>query len=297
MTRNIIQIDESKCNGCGDCIPGCPEGALQIVEGKARLTAEVMCDGLGACLGRCPQGAITIIDKEAAPYDERQVMKKIIQDGPEAITAHLAHLRDHKDHEHLSQALEVLAQTKTATPKAPLLAGLPPTAAGSGCPGSRAQWLGRPSRGASASSPSALTHWPIQLHLINPSAPQYLGAEVLLAADCTAFATGSFHSTFLPGKSLIIACPKLDQDQERYRAKLAALIEQAGIKTLTVMIMEVPCCGGLFAMAQAACRQATRPVPLKRIILSLAGEVLDDSWVTSPLNAKHLHPAGQTHDS
>jgi NAD-dependent dihydropyrimidine dehydrogenase PreA subunit len=281
MRRNIIEIDEAKCDGCGQCLPGCPEGALQIVNGKARLAEEVLCDGLGACLGHCPRGAIRIIEKEAQAYDEGNVIRRIRQTKPEAVPAHLAHLREQEDPAHLGQALEVLAQSSPSKagriehgPIAPR-----PIEPVRGCPGSRSQFLVRPAASVSPAAPSALTHWPIQLHLLNPLAPQYQGADVLLAADCTAFAAGGFHSTFLPGKSLMIACPKLDQDQDRYRAKITALIEQAGIRSLTVMIMEVPCCGGLLTLVLAANRQAKSPVPVKRIVLSLTGAVLDETWV------------------
>jgi len=280
MERQIIEIHETKCNGCGDCIPGCPEGALKIIDGKARLVAEVMCDGLGACLGRCPQGAITITRKVAAAYDEQLVMQNMLRQGSEAVTAHLEHLRAHQDHANLK-----LAESMLSHQPPPAKSGQTAPAT-SGCPGSRAQVFSPLAFSLSASparttrsTASALTHWPVQLHLINPTSPAYRGADVLLAADCTAFATGGFHSQFLPGKSLVIACPKLDHNQEAYESKLAAMMDQAEIKSLTVMIMEVPCCGGLLATALAARRRAARPVPLKRIIISVRGELLEEAWM------------------
>jgi NAD-dependent dihydropyrimidine dehydrogenase PreA subunit len=249
--RDLVRIDEELCDGCGECVPSCAEGAIAIVDGKARLIDEALCDGLGACLGHCPQGAITVIQADAKPFDEALV--------------HAA-----------APAPPVPALTFAAAP------GHGP--ATGGCPGSRMQEFAAPGPSADgAPRPSALRHWPVQLHLISPAAPAYRGADVLLAADCVAFAVGDFHRAHLAGRTLAIACPKLDVQQEIYRAKLAALIDGAAIRSLTVAIMEVPCCGGLVRLAQAAAARAGRPVPLRVVVVGVQGQVLAE---------QELPPAG-----
>lgn len=278
MRRSIIKIDEEKCDGCGDCIPGCPEGALQIINGKARLVGEVLCDGLGACIGRCPKGAITIEEREAPAYDERQVMAKVVKQGPAVLQAHLNHLQEHKEKENLHVAMTFLRDKGLQAP----FKAVPHGSQGGGCPGSRSMsFQPRPAAPpvGGQSQPSHLTHWPIQLHLLNPTAPHYQGADVLLAADCVPFAVADFHKDFLRGKSLAIACPKLDENQEVYVQKLTAMVDAARINTLTVIIMQVPCCQGLLRLAQAAVAQAQRKVPVRCVVASLQGEILQDAWV------------------
>ncbi|MDM7925533.1 MAG: 4Fe-4S binding protein [bacterium] len=278
MKRSIIRIDENKCNGCGDCIPNCPEGAIQLIDGKARLISDLFCDGLGACLGHCPLGAITVEQREAAPYDERRVMENIIQAGPNTIAAHLAHLKEHGEEGFLKTALEVLREKGITVASAGEPAGI---GVHPGCPGSRQAELR--SRAGHRTGPeqepaSELTHWPVQLHLISPSAPVFRGADLVLAADCAAYAAGNFHGRFLRGRALAIACPKLDEGQEVYLEKLRALIDQAMINTLTVVIMEVPCCGGLLRLAREAVSAASRKIPVKLVVLSRTGEILRDEW-------------------
>jgi len=308
VKRRIIEIDERKCDGCGDCIPACPEGAIQLIDGKARLISDLCCDGLGACLGHCPQGAITIEEREAAPYDERQVMANIIRQGNNVIRAHLEHLREHGEDEYFTQAVAVLEENHLENPLQQENKSMPqaepvtlhashPTPHASrstpnahhpaphvpqGCPGARSANFEAASPLAAADNghrPSQLTHWPLQLHLISPAAPQYRGKDVLLAADCVAYAVGDFHKDHLAGKSLAIACPKLDGGQETYVTKLRALIDDAKINTLTVMIMQVPCCMGLLNLARTAAAQASRRVPIKSVVVSLKGEVLQEEWV------------------
>ncbi|MEW6758816.1 MAG: 4Fe-4S dicluster domain-containing protein [Acidobacteriota bacterium] len=254
--RKVVHIDEEKCDGCGDCVPSCAEGAIRVVDGKARLVADVLCDGLGACLGECPRGAITVEEREAEAFDEK------------AVAAHLGR-RD---------------PGPTAPPAAPLpLHPLPVHAGGGGCPGSRALSFGGPSPSAaeapSGPAPSALRQWPVQLHLVSPGAPYFREADVLLAADCTAFAMGDFHSRWLAGKALAVACPKLDHGQEIYLKKLVSLIDEARINTLTVLVMEVPCCGGLLHLASEALRLARRKVPVKRVVVGLRGDILEQDWM------------------
>jgi len=249
MKRKIISVDEEKCTGCGLCVTGCPEGALQIIDGKARLVNENFCDGLGACIGECPEGAITIEDREAGPYNEKEVIERIAAQGEAVIAAHLKHLLDHGESEYHRQA---------ETGEGPAgIAGAPAT--------------GEPV--------SQLSHWPVQMHLLNPASPHFKKSNLLLAADCTAYAIGNFHTRFLAGKTLAIACPKLDSGKEIYLEKLTALIDQGEINTITVLMMEVPCCGGLAALAGAAVERAGRKVPIKRIVLGIRGDILAEEWV------------------
>lgn len=280
--RQLIEINEELCTGCGECIPGCPEGALQIIDGKARLVSDLFCDGLGACLGTCPVGAIKTIEREAEPYDEKRVMEEnIIPAGKNTIKAHLKHLKDHNQTEFLNIALGTLKErgieVNLEDKKHHHHHG------GGGCPGSQSFSFGeeKPQETVfdAGVRPSRLTHWPVQLHLISPVAPHFQGSDVLLAADCCAFAHGDFHKDYLKDKTLAIACPKLDSSQEVYIEKVKAMIDQAKINTITVMIMQVPCCGGLLRLAQQAVMEAERKIPLKVVVVSLEGGILKEEWV------------------
>jgi NAD-dependent dihydropyrimidine dehydrogenase PreA subunit len=278
MKRTIIDINQEKCTGCGLCIPNCPEGAIQIIDGKARLVSDLMCDGLGACLGHCPEGAITKIEREAEAYDERKVMLNIIPQGVNTIKAHLVHLHEHGQTEFLNTALATLKDQNIEIPTYTKEKEMAHT----GCPGSQTLSFAK-SDDASASDnstrPSQLTQWPVQMHLISPNAPYYQGADVLLAADCTAYAMGDFHKDWLKGRALAIACPKLDEGQDIYIEKIKALIDEAKINTLTVLIMQVPCCSGLVRMAQTAVSQAQRKVPVKTVVVGLQGQILKEEWI------------------
>jgi ferredoxin len=281
MRREIIKIDEAKCNGCGLCLPGCPEGALQVINGKARLISDLFCDGLGACLGHCPEGAIAIEEREASPYDERKVIAGIAEQGIAVIEAHLKHLRDHKETAYLQQAIAYLSERGIAVgPGQSAGRQAPAPQTPGGCPGSRtvsfAAINDSDKMRRTDATPSELTHWPIQLHLISPHAPHYRDSDLLLAADCVAFSVGNFHQNHLRGKSLAIACPKLDQGQEAYVDKLAILIGEAGVKSVTVMIMQVPCCSGLLHLARRAMERAGRNVPLHFQVVGLHGEILQE---------------------
>ena len=290
MKRQIITIDETKCTGCGDCIPGCPEGALQVIDGKARLISDLFCDGLGACIGHCPTGAMKIVSREAEPYDEKRVMhESIAKGGPNVIAAHLHHLIDHGQNEFVEQALEYLEEQGIANPleREAVREAVPHHAAHTGgCPGSRTIDFNTSGKAdaAVASMPgapvqSALRQWPIQLHLVSPQAPYFQGSDLLLAADCAAFAVGDVHGKFMRGKSLAIACPKLDSEMDIYVEKLAAMIDLSHINTITVAIMEVPCCGGLMSIVAEALKKASRKVPVKKVVISLQGETLSEEWV------------------
>ncbi len=243
--RKVIRIDEEKCDGCGKCVPGCKEGAIAIVDGKARLVSEVYCDGLGACLGECPQGAITLEDREAEGFDQARTQ------------AHLARLREQRN------PIKLLGVN-----------------GGHQCPGSMARNLkgGRPETpgggpGTPASFRSELTNWPVQLALVPPAAPYFRKADLLFVADCVPFACADFHSRFLRGKPLIIGCPKLDQ-VDFYLQKLAEIIRVAEPQSLAVIHMEVPCCSGLTRIAERALAIAGSDLRLEDVTVGIQGDVL-----------------------
>ena len=284
MKRKIIMIDEDKCDGCGLCIPDCPEGALQIIDKKARLVSDLLCDGLGACIGQCPKGAIKVVEREAEAYDEKKVMGTIITKGPNTIKAHLKHLRDHNQKDFLSQALDFLKEKGIDNP---LKNEAPAEPSACGCPGGKEMdFKDKPSATESCCSntnapemKTQLRQWPVQMHLISPLAGYFKKADVVLAADCAAYAYGNFHNDFIKGKSLIIACPKLDNSNEVYTEKIKSLIEDSEINTLTVITMEVPCCFGLLTIVKEAINQASRKVPVKNIVIGIEGGIISENWV------------------
>jgi len=218
--RKIVQIAEEKCNGCGECIANCAEGALKIIDGKARLVGDRHCDGLGACLGTCPQGAIMITEREADEFDE------------------------------------AAAGARADMPKGRAAPDAAPHTA----------------RAEQSAGPSALSQWPVQLSLVPVNAPFLKGADVLLAADCVPFALADFHARLLRGRKLLIGCPKLD-DCGLYVEKLAQILKQNDIRSLTVAHMEVPCCFGLIALAKRAAAESGKQVPVEEVILSVQGDV------------------------
>ncbi len=236
-TRKIIEIDEEKCDGCGECVPQCAEGALQIVGGKARLASESYCDGLGACIGHCPQGAIRIIEREAAEFDEQAVEERMRQSAQ--------HTEAHK---------------AGSCPGAAVLEFSPESLAELG----------------GAQRPSALSQWPLQLHLVPVQAPYLKGADLLLAADCVPFAMANFHGELLKGRKVLVACPKLD-DTAPYEEKLAAMLRENDIRSLTVAHMEVPCCYGLVALAKSAIERSGRDVPLHEVTVTVRGQVRSEA--------------------
>ena len=310
MLRKIIQIDNELCNGCGLCIPNCHEGALLIIDGKARLISDLFCDGLGACLGHCPEGAIEIIEREAEPYNETVVMETIVKQGRNTILAHLEHLRDHNENEFLKEAVAYIkkhgidlspdaATELSTTPlifpsmKEALNHVKPVHESSCGCGSAKTidfridldkvNTSVAPtevaSHAAALPAVSELRQWPVQLHLVNPMASYFQGADVVLAADCVAFAMGDFHNRLLKNKALAIACPKLDSNKDVYLDKLSTMISDAKINTLTVPIMEVPCCGGLIQMAKMAVQQSGRNIPIKKIVVGIKGDILNEEWV------------------
>ena len=270
MKRTIIKIDEEICDGCGACVEGCHEGALQLIEGKARIINEIFCDGLGACIGECHLGAITYEEKEAKPYDEYAVMERLSSKGEKTIRAHLTHLKEHNETEYYKQGLQYLKERDIKIDMSETKSG--------GCPGSMQMTFKRVNDSVNAAISSQLSQWPIQLHLLNPQASYFKNADVVLAADCVSYAFGDFHNRFLKNRALAIACPKLDSEKERYVEKLTAMIDFSNINTLIVIIMEVPCCGGLLQIAQRSAANAKRKIPVKKIVVGIQGEILKEEW-------------------
>ncbi|MDP3683538.1 MAG: 4Fe-4S ferredoxin, partial [Ignavibacteria bacterium] len=252
MLRKIIQIEEEKCDGCGECVPNCAEGALQIIDGKARLISDLFCDGLGACIGHCPQNAITVVEREAEPYDEKQVMEYIVRGGGNVIKAHLLHLKEHKKFDLLTQALDYLNDNGIENPLIKELDEVKKPEV-RGCPGSREMSFNQHEDEKileeEGTRISHLRQWPVQLHLVSPNAGFFKNADLLLAADCVPIAYPDFHKDFLHGKSIAIACSKLDSNKQIYLQKLVQMISETKINSITVVIMQVPCCSGLFQLA------------------------------------------------
>ncbi|MGD2201586.1 MAG: 4Fe-4S binding protein [Candidatus Bathyarchaeota archaeon] len=225
QTRKIIEIDEEKCDGCGLCIPNCAEGALQIVDGKARLVSDIYCDGLGACLGHCPQGAMEIIEREAPAFDEEAV------------------------HEHL-KSLEQQPVTCPSVSPLNLEAGTP-----------------QPTH-----RESALRHWPVQLRLVPPEAPRFEDGDLLVVADCVPVAHPDFHGSLLPGRAVVMGCPKLD-DIASHGEKLKEIFKRNDVRSVTVAMMEVPCCSGLGKVVDYAIEAAGKPIPVRKHIIKVGGEM------------------------
>lgn len=274
MKRQIINIDEKKCNGCSLCIPNCPEGAIQIIDGKARLISDLFCDGLGACIQHCPEDAITIEEREAEPYDEIKVMENIIKQGLNTIKAHLEHLRDHGETNYLNQALEFLKEKRIENP----LKNNPENIKNNfqECPGSRVMELKKEGENISQNSnivkqKSELKQWPIQFHLVPPQAPYFENSNLLITADCVPFAYADFHNDFMKEKVIIIGCPKLD-DAEFYKQKLTEILKLNNIKSITTTIMEVPCCFGLQHLVEEAIKESGKEIQLEKSIITIKGE-------------------------
>lgn len=293
MKRTIIKIDEELCNGCEACVSGCHEGALQMIDGKARMVSELYCDGLGACIGECPVGAITLEEREAEPYDEIATIERMIPKGEKTILAHLKHLKEHGETGFLQQGVQYL-RAKGVKVDFAQVHNMPhkqeKSGCGGGCPGSQEISFAAPAAPAAkpmftmaapapAASASELRQWPVQLHLLNPQAQYFKGADVVLAADCVPFSFPDFHGRFLKGKTLAIACPKLDSNKESYVEKITSMARDSKINTLHVVLMEVPCCGGLLNLAVKAVRDSGVKVPIKATIVSIKGEILEEQWV------------------
>jgi ferredoxin len=259
MKRKIIEIERDLCDGCGLCTTACAEGALALdEENKAVLVKEIYCDGLGACLDVCPTGALKIVDRESAGYDAAQAYRHILETrGKEA--ARQVHGVENR---------EAGERPGTAGRKRMPLTG--------SCPGSAAAEIPEADGGGEHTSvpgASELRQWPIQLHLVSPNAPYFKESDLLIAADCTAFALGSFHPDLLKGKKLVIACPKLDET-EGYVEKLAEIIEHNRLRSLTVAIMTVPCCSGLFRMVERAVELSGVKIDVRKSVIAIDGNRL-----------------------
>ncbi len=242
-TRKIIEIDEELCDGCGLCVPDCAEGSLVIIDGKAKMIADKLCDGLGACLGSCPTGALKIIEREADEFDEKAV------------------------EEHLAK------QKKESTPAAVKPAGCPSTKLQTFTAQTPCQAANKPVMAAGGGT-SSLTHWPIQIRLIPPTAPFLQGADLLVAADCCAVSAPNFQLDYLNGKVVMMGCPKFD-DAESYVQKFTEIIAGCNLKSLTILIMEVPCCSSMNGIIKQAMERAGKTVPVEQVTISTQGAELD----------------------
>lgn len=285
--RKIISINEQTCTGCGECIPNCPEGALQVIDGKARLVSDLFCDGLGACVGHCPTGAMTVTEREAEPYDESRVMENIVKAGPNTIAAHLHHLKEHGACDYYNQALSYLKQHDIPAPKSEVRSqeaeaknqNREPELA-CGCPGSAVRDL-TPSdtRSLAPLLPrpvSALRNWPIQLMLIPVTAPYLKNADLLVSADCVGSSHPNFHDELVRDRVLIIACPKLD-DAEHYLKKLTEMFKTSTPKSVLAAHMTVPCCFGLVQMVQQAIAASGKTIPFAEVTIDVNGKPVQRS--------------------
>ncbi|MCK5836017.1 MAG: 4Fe-4S ferredoxin [Desulfobacula sp.] len=250
VTRKIIEIDDERCDGCGNCVPSCAEGAIVIVDGKARVIADKYCDGLGACMGECPQGALKIVERQADEFDEEAVEEMLKQqeiDNQEEADRKIVHL-------------------------------------GSGCPSAALKTFpsaieshscncASEAKVQASGGPSALGHWPVQIHLIPPGAPFLKGADLLIAADCVPVAYPSFHADFLKGKAVMLGCPKFD-DVQAYIDKFTQIFSGSGIKSITAVVMEVPCCSGMAGIIKKALENAGVDIPFTEVVISSQGKIL-----------------------
>jgi ferredoxin len=257
--RPIISIDEERCDGCGSCVPSCAEGALRIVNGKARLVKESYCDGLGACLGECPQGALMIIESEADEYDEAEVLAHLVPVDPSAARAHVA-----RSGAHPPNPIPLHAPREEPTPVRAVSAAP--------CPSMRvAEWeTTEEPAPAMQRQRSRLRQWPVQLHLVPAAAPFFEDADVVLVADCVPFAYANFHEDFLRGHAVAVGCPKLD-DAGAYVDKVTQILLQSNVRSLKVAYMEVPCCRGLVQIAQQALAHAGKQIPFEAVMIAIAG--------------------------
>lgn len=244
VSRKIIEIDEELCDGCGECVPSCAEGAIEVVDGKARIVADKLCDGLGACLGECPTGALRVIEREADEFDEEAV------------------------EEHLAEKAKEQPQEELVMP--------------CGCPSTNIQTFVSADASQAASIPatiegeseSALSHWPVQIMLVPANAPFLRGADLLVVADCVPVSYSSFHRDFLKGRTVMMGCPKFDDVQE-YINKFAEIFKNASIKSITSVIVEVPCCSGLPMIVKKGMELSGVKIPIKEVVISTRGKILE----------------------
>ncbi|MCJ7750795.1 MAG: 4Fe-4S binding protein [Armatimonadetes bacterium] len=257
-------MDEEKCDGCGQCANACAEGAIRIVDGKAKLVSEVYCDGLGACIGECPTGALWTEEREAEGYDVEATREHLTRIGRDPSAAY----DPNADHGHApAQAQDTLACGCPGTASQ----AFEPAAARPACPGTAARNFTPAAEQGRTGQPSALGQWPVQLALVPPDAPYFQGADLLVTADCVPFAYADYHADLLAGKAVVVACPKLD-DAQAHADKLTAILAASDIRSLTVAIMEVPCCGGLVRVVQRALEQSGKDIPVEIVTIGVRGE-------------------------
>ena len=251
MIRKIIQIDEDKCNGCGACASACHEGAIAMVDGKAKLLRDDYCDGLGDCLPTCPTGAITFVEREAAAYDHRAVMENMKKKQQENISIH---------HQGGCPGSKMMTLKREKHQE--------------GCPGSKIQTMNsKQSENNNGPMESMLGQWPCQIKLVPTNAPYFDGAKLLIAADCTAYAYANMHQEFMKGRITIIGCPKLDEIN--YAEKLTTIIKENNIQEVVITRMEVPCCGGIEFAAKTAIQKSGKFIPWRVVTISIDGQILD----------------------
>ena len=256
--RKIIKIDEEKCNGCGLCIPNCAEGALAIIDGKAKIVKDIFCDGLGACLGHCPQDALEVIERDASDFDEVAAIEYVKAKGKEL-----------KPHATINKPTGCQGSAVKQFNKPPV----------GGCPGSQMKQISRNEvNDSNVKVTSKLSQWPVQLMLVPVNAPYFKGADLLITADCVPFAYANYHNDFLKDKAVVVGCPKLD-DANYYAEKLSEIIKENDLESITVLRMEVPCCGGIAFAAKTARDKSGIEIPVKVITISLEGEVLKREYV------------------
>ncbi len=278
MLRKVIEIDEEKCNGCGICIPACNEGALQMLDGKARLISDLFCDGLGACIGECPENAIKVIEREAEPYNEALVIEKMLAGPRSVLFAHLKHLKDHNAMEYYNEAIEILKEKGISIDEEPKKQ----ETVHFGCPGSLSREIKKKevapihqNEGDSAPKmPSELTQWPVQLHLVSPFAPYFKKRELVIMSTCGPLVNANVHNEYLKDRSVVVACPKLDII-DPYIEKLAAIFSESETSRAIIVRIEVPCCGGLTKIALDAARLSKREnFTLEEHILGISGDLI-----------------------
>ncbi|MFP4527485.1 MAG: ATP-binding protein [Candidatus Kapaibacterium sp.] len=284
MKRKIINIDEEKCNGCGLCIPECKEGALQIIDGKARLISDLFCDGLGACIGHCPEDAITIEERDTEPYDERKVMDTLLNQPRSVMKAHLEHLIDHGATEYYDEAIEYLKEKGIPNPV--LQMGNSHAKSGGSCPGTKMMSLSSAKKKANPDKsgtqyPSQLGQWPVQLHLVSPNAPYFKDQELVIMSTCGPLASANVHEDYLAGRAVVVACPKLDYT-DPYTEKLASIFANSRTPKAIVVRMEVPCCGGLTQFALNAAKMSGADVEIEEHVMAVDGSLKSKNILYSP---------------
>jgi ferredoxin len=255
--RKVVHIDEKRCNGCGLCIPNCAEGALKIIDGKAKLVSYVYCDGLGACLGHCPQDAISVIEREADEFDEAEVHKYLANEKEE-------HIINERHVEHQGCPGSSVRQFNNGGHQ--------------GCPGSAMRQFGGNDESNDVKISSKLRQWPVQLSLVPPNAPYLKGADLLITADCVPFAYGNYHNDFLKGRAVVVGCPKLD-DVDAYVERLTDIIVENELESITVLRMQVPCCGGISYAAMTARDNSGVNIPIKVVTIGIEGNIIKKEWI------------------